>query len=87
MDIKYINSSEARKNFFKVLDEVADGGTVVVKRAGKPVAKISGVEEKPKNDFRKYFGIFSDEEADRMKKLVETGRRDGSHKKKYLLKW
>lgn len=53
------------------------------------MVKITKVEEKnnEKNDFMSLAGILTDEEANKIKKMVYKGRRDGSRYKKYLAKW
>lgn len=35
--MKRVTASEARKNWFRLLDEVADGATVVIERAGRRI--------------------------------------------------
>jgi|GEM_PF-4329196 len=88
MDIRYIDSSKAREKFFDILAAVyAKKEEVVVKKDGIPVVKISCLEPvAPKKSFKDFFGIISDKEAKRMKKIVREGRRDGSRFKKYLVK-
>jgi len=45
------------------------------------------INDKPKKSFMDFAGMLTEEEGDRLLKLVESGRRDGSHKKKYLANW
>jgi len=45
------------------------------------------IESKNKKDITDSAGMLTEEESDKLLKLVETGRRDGSHKKKYLANW
>ena len=86
MNLNYIDSSKAREKFFEILREVFEENKVyVIKKDGKPMARISCVDE-PKNDLLRFAGILSDKEAKKMKNLVNSGRKDGSSKKKYLLK-
>jgi prevent-host-death family protein len=86
-DVNYIDSSKAREKFFDILDAVCDKKKVyVIRKNGKPVAKISCADEPKKQNLMKYAGLLTDKEAEHIKELIITGRRDGSHKKKYLLK-
>lgn len=81
-----VNSSAARKDFYNLMGAVSlKNKTVVIKKSGIPVMKWTKIEDKPKKSFTDFAGMLTDEEGDRLLKLVETGRRDGSHKKKYLV--
>lgn len=42
-----INVHEAKTHFSKLLDRVLGGEEIIVARAGKPVARIVPIEEKP----------------------------------------
>lgn len=43
-----VNVHEAKTTLSKLLEQVEKGEEVVIARAGKPVAKLTAVEEKPK---------------------------------------
>lgn len=45
-----VNIHEAKTHLSRLVDEVADGGEVIIARAGKPVARLVPLEEasKPK---------------------------------------
>ena len=66
--MKLITASEARKNWFRILDEVSAGGVVVIERRGKRVVLR---EEKPSEradsrlpDYKKLLIVKHPEEAD-----------------------
>lgn len=42
---------------------------------------------KDKKEFMDFAGMLTETEGNKLLKLVETGRRDGSSKKKYLINW
>ena len=83
-----VNSSTARSDFYTLMNAVSTKNkTVVIKKSGVPVMKWTKIEDKPKKSFVDFAGMLTDEEGDKLLKLVESGRRDGSHKKKYLADW
>lgn len=43
------NIHEAKTHFSKLLAEVARGGVVTIARAGKPIARLVPIEERPKD--------------------------------------
>ena len=47
--------------------------------------KIKSIPKFKNSKFKKYKGILSDNETDKMLELVKKGRRDGSNKKTFLL--
>jgi len=46
--MKYVNTHEAKSQLSKLIAAVRDGEEVVICQAGKPVAKLTAFEEKPK---------------------------------------
>ncbi len=50
MSIK-VNIREAKTNLSKLLAQVANGEEVIISKAGKPIAKLVSITEKPKNRF------------------------------------
>ena len=83
-----VNSSTARNDFYDLMSAVyLNNKTVIVKKSGTPVMTWNKINDKPKKSFMDFAGMLTEEEGDRLLKLVESGRRDGSHKKKYLANW
>lgn len=53
--MELINATEARKNFFSILDEVFYGGKeVIIKKGGKVKVRVTSVVSPKKFDFAKY---------------------------------
>ena len=48
---KTVNIHEAKTNLSKLLARVANGEEVIISKAGKPIAKLVSISEKPKNRF------------------------------------
>ncbi|MBI3508667.1 MAG: type II toxin-antitoxin system Phd/YefM family antitoxin [Chlamydiia bacterium] len=46
--MRTVNMHEAKTHFSKLVDAVMKGNEIVIARAGKPVAKLSPIEKKPK---------------------------------------
>jgi prevent-host-death family protein len=46
--MKYVNTHEAKRQLSKLIAAVRGGEEVVICQAGKPVARLSAFEEKPK---------------------------------------
>ena len=45
---KTVNIHEAKTNLSKLLARVANGEEVIISKAGKPIAKLVSITEKPK---------------------------------------
>jgi hypothetical protein len=60
--MKSITASEARKNWFRLLDEVAKGETVVVRRNDKRI--ILSLDKAEKTAIPNYKGLISGEDLD-----------------------
>lgn len=83
-----VNSSTARDDFYNLMSAVyLNNKTVIIKKSGIPVMTWNKIDDKPKKSFMDFAGMLTEKEGDRLLKLVESGRRDGSHKKKYLADW
>jgi antitoxin (DNA-binding transcriptional repressor) of toxin-antitoxin stability system len=57
--MKRITASEARRNWFRLLDEVAAGSTVVIERAGRRIllrAEEDAATTTPSPDYRALIG-------------------------------
>lgn len=82
-----VNSSTARKDFYDLLSRAyLKNQTVIIKKSGVEWGRL--VPPKTNEDkFMSYAGFLTDKQADKMLKLVRTGRKDGSSKKKYLADW
>ncbi len=48
---------EAKTHLSRLLDEVEAGGTVVITRRGKPVAKLEAIQTRPKRVFGSMKGL------------------------------
>lgn len=46
--MKIVNIHEAKTHFSKLVNSVIHGNEIVIAMAGKPVAKLSPISEKPK---------------------------------------
>ena len=46
--MRIVNMHEAKTHFSKLVDSVMKGNEVVIAMAGKPVAKLTPIEKKPK---------------------------------------
>ncbi|MFA7301535.1 MAG: hypothetical protein WC069_04450 [Candidatus Shapirobacteria bacterium] len=83
-----VNSSTARNDFYTLMNAVyIKNKTVVIKKSGMPIMTWNKIIDKPKKSFMDFEGMLTEKEGNRLLKLVESGRRDGSHKKKYLANW
>jgi prevent-host-death family protein len=84
-----IDSSKARSNFYDLLNSVyTKNKSYIIKKSGIPVARLVSINDNVvKKDFLDFAGMLTEEEGNKLLKLVESGRRDGSSKKKYLANW
>ena len=55
--MKYVNTHEAKTNLSKLIAQVREGEEVVICQAGKPVARLTAIEEERKVP---QFGIWRD---------------------------
>lgn len=55
--MKRVTASEARRNWFRLLDEVVAGATVVVERAGARILIRRDDEDAPREDLPDYASI------------------------------
>jgi prevent-host-death family protein len=46
--MRTVNMHEAKTHFSKLVDSVMKGNEIVIAMAGKPVAKLTPIEKKPK---------------------------------------
>jgi prevent-host-death family protein len=46
--MRIVNMHEAKTHFSKLVDSVLHGGEIIIAMAGKPVAKLSPITQKPK---------------------------------------
>lgn len=83
---RYLDSSQARTNFFDILASVyRTNKTYIIKKSGIPVAQICALTSNtPPQSIMKYAGILSKAEGSKLLKAVRSGRRDGSALKKKL---
>jgi len=51
---KSVNIHEAKTHLSRLVDEAADGREIVIARAGKPIARLVALEQKPRP---KVFGL------------------------------
>ena len=85
--IDEIDVSKLRGNLSAVMNSVfLTKKRILVKKAGVPMVWLTPAEEK-KSSIMDMAGWLSEKDAERIKKLVETGRNEGSKNKKYLAKW
>lgn len=55
-----VNVHEAKTHLSRLLDEVAAGGEVVIAKAGRPVARLIGYQQRPdQRQFGRDSGLFS----------------------------
>ena len=84
----YIDSSKVRNNFANVLNSVFENKkTYIISKSGIPVAKIVSLEKDntERDEFMDFAGMLSEKKADKILKMVKTGRNDGSKLKSKLL--
>jgi antitoxin (DNA-binding transcriptional repressor) of toxin-antitoxin stability system len=62
--MKRVTASEARKNWFRILDEVASGEVVVIHRHGKRLILQSEKEDRRKAAIPDYTGLLHVPEAE-----------------------
>ncbi len=77
-NIKIITATEARKNFFKLLDEVINGKSVYyISKDGKNSnVKISlGTENTTEFDWNYYDGYLADKDADELERIIDENKR------------
>ena len=53
MSTRQIRSSEARTHFFRLLDDVERGETIVITRHGRPIARLTPEIDSRREDIRK----------------------------------
>lgn len=46
--MRIVNMHEAKTHFSKLVDSVMKGNEIVIAMAGKPVAKLTAIDKKPK---------------------------------------
>ena len=49
--MRTVNMHEAKTHFSKLVDSVMKGNEVIIAMAGRPVAKLTPIEKKPKRRF------------------------------------
>jgi prevent-host-death family protein len=54
--MRIVDIHEAKAHFSKLMDAVIHGCEIVIAMAGKPVAKLSPINKKPKRKFGTYKG-------------------------------
>lgn len=85
-NVTFIDASKARTNFFKILDWVYfNDKTILIKKAGIPVAKIS----KPKSlsikkNILKFAGVWSNINSKKIINLIYEGRKDKNKSKRKI---
>lgn len=70
VQMKSVTASEARRNWFRLLDEVLEGEVVVLERKGRRIVlrcekRRRGAKRKKIPDYRKILGSENVDEADR----------------------
>ena len=85
-NITYIDASEARINFFKILDSVfLKDKSFLIKKAGIPVAEISKPKSLSKRkNIIEFAGIMSDIDNNKIIKIIYKNRKDKSKTKRKL---
>ncbi|MFW5904610.1 MAG: type II toxin-antitoxin system Phd/YefM family antitoxin [bacterium] len=63
--MKRVTASEARRNWFRILDEVAAGATVVVERAGRKILIQRAEESEREDEIPEYGKLLSVREPER----------------------
>lgn len=63
--MKRVTASEARRNWFRILDEVAAGAVVVIERGGRRIVIQREEEARPVKEIPDYGPLISAPEADR----------------------
>ena len=53
MNIRQIQSSEAKTHFLRLLDDVERGETIVITRHGRPIARLTPEIDSRREDIRK----------------------------------
>ena len=49
MSIETVNMHEAKTNLSKLIEHISSqGGSFIIAKAGKPVARVTGIQEKPR---------------------------------------
>ncbi|MBI4521449.1 MAG: hypothetical protein HY701_11470 [Gemmatimonadetes bacterium] len=63
--MKRVTASEARRNWFRLLDEVVEGEVVAIMRGGKRIIIRREATAKPRQSVPDYSGILTVRDADR----------------------
>lgn len=65
--VKHVTASEARRNWFRLLDEIAQGEVVVLERNGRRIVLRSedDISAEAKPDYRQLLQVADTEDADR----------------------
>lgn len=89
--MKTVSAYKARVNFGELINLVYyNGEDIIVERKGKPMVKITRVENLGKKDitaFRAAAGSWKDLDTDKLIKNIYKLRKDSSSKKKFLAPW
>ncbi len=55
--MRTINVHAAKTHFSRLLDDVADGAEIIIAKAGKPVAKLAPLDDRPATPRRRLGGL------------------------------
>lgn len=84
-NITFIDASRARTDFFKILDWVyLHDKSILIKKAGIPIAQISKPTLLKKNNIMNFAGIWSDINEDKLINIIYEGRKDKTKLKRNL---
>lgn len=83
-----VSAITLRRKLGEIMDSVYHTGEeVIVERKGKPYIRIVSIKKEDKKSFLDLAGAWKNLDTDKMIKDIYDSRKDGSRKKKYLLKW
>jgi prevent-host-death family protein len=59
--MRVINSTDLRKNFYRLIDEVADGKPFIVTRYGKPIGSFGVIDEETERKWHEEQAAIADQ--------------------------
>ena len=54
---RIVPASEFKAHCLRLLDEVAEGGELVITKRGKPIARLTAISPSPRSDYGRWKGL------------------------------
>jgi antitoxin (DNA-binding transcriptional repressor) of toxin-antitoxin stability system len=80
-----VNASDARNDFFGLLDKVYfENKSFLIRKAGVPIARLGKFDEGKNIDIMKFAGMWENIDSEKVKKYIYEGRKDKGKLKRKL---